>query len=116
MKLLGMGGLSVSWAELRRRRKTGGISISTPLVLPLPPSLPGGHWLVTPCCSLGSVARCWHALRLPSSPGITRKGGGVSLFTIPQREQPPLGGSRAGGGLCLEGAPASRKKLTDPCS
>ena len=38
----------MSWAELRRRGKTCGMSSSTPLVLPLPPSLPGRHWAADP--------------------------------------------------------------------
>lgn len=69
---------------------------SSALLFPCPPSCPVGTGLRTPvlqpglCSQMlalsGSAARCWHTPRLPSSPRIT--GNGVSLPTLPQREQP----------------------------
>lgn len=95
--LLGVGVLSVSWAELRRRAKARGVSSSTPLLLRLPPSRPGGHWAPAPL--LGSAAGCWRPPGLPSSPGVTGKRG-VPARSPPEGTTAP-GGLQGSGGLCL---------------
>lgn len=94
--LLGVGVLSVSWAELRRRAKARGVSSSTPLLLRLPPSRPGGHW--SPAPLLGSAAGCWCPPGLPSSPGVTGKRG-VSARSPPEGTTPPRGAPGLWGSL-----------------
>lgn len=48
MELLGVGILSMSWAEPSFPGGRCGMSSSTPLVLLLSPSPPGGHWAADP--------------------------------------------------------------------